>query len=224
MHEAPPVTQWLLRCTGGLHRIHLPVGVIRAASDRRPGHALNPVSHATGSTLVRTPPRRRGGPRDPAAAGHRDGCGSLGRLQLPARPGGAPRLWRLSGRRRRHGPRARGRHGCLPGPAAPVRARRGAARGRGPGTPPGPAPPHRNGVASWRTAHRRRYTGRLTGFRAHARCFSANFSPLCITRSNHPPTPVRPARKGPPGTCAPYVDWPPRQGALPCTPHECNAS
>lgn len=79
------------------------------------------------------------------------------------------------------------------------------------------------GAQRW-SARRGKQAGRLTGFRARARYFSANFCAPRIPWSNDPPTPVRPALKGPQGARAPYVDWPLPRGALPCTAHECNAS
>jgi hypothetical protein len=70
----------------------------------------------------------------------------------------------------------------------------------------------------------RTQAGRLTGFRARARFFSANFCLPRIPWSNDPPTPVRPALKALREARAPYVDWPLTRGALPCTARECNAS
>ncbi|GAA3303638.1 hypothetical protein GCM10020295_52780 [Streptomyces cinereospinus] len=75
----------------------------------------------------------------------------------------------------RYRPGSRRRHGRLPGAAARLRARRGPAANRGGRTAPGPAPAERFGGPPGRAAARRTYTGRLTGFRARARIFSANF-------------------------------------------------
>lgn len=221
-----------------------------AHSDRPCDHALISVSHATGSTHVRTRHPFRGTPRDPVGRArparrvrpvaphgavscvhpncpnsttntggitqaphavrtvvvrprHGDRCRPLGGLQLLPGPGGTPLVRHLAGRRRRHRLRPRRRDGGLPRPAAPLRTVRRTKR---------------------RTSHPGRYTGRLTGFRARARCFSANFRIPSRPRTEHPPPPVPPARKGSRTPCAPYADWPPPRGALPCTLHECNAS
>ncbi len=69
-----------------------------------------------------------------------------------------------------------------------------------------------------------KHTGRLTGFRARVRIFSANFPGGSHPCPHHPRLPVPPARKGSRGPRAPYVDWPLRQGALPWGAPECNAS
>ena len=78
--------------------------------------------------------------------------------------------------------------------------------------------------APHRTPDRENPVGRLTGFRTHARNFSANFLKVCIIRPKYPSPPDRPARKGSRTACAPYGDWPLRQGALPCAAVECHAS
>lgn len=225
MPEGAPVTQWLLRCTGGLHRIHaVDLAKSREHSDRRIEHALNPVTHATGSAHVRTEYPLRGPPREHTRPGVRDGRRPLGGLQL--RPGSrGPPLVRLLVRRRDgHRPRSRRRHRRLPYPPAPVGTRRGTPARRGTGAPPWPPSQERQRGAPRRSSHWGKYTGRLTGFSARVRLFSANFWIPHTPWADHPPTPVPPARIGVPGPCAPYGDWPLRQGALPCTAHECNAS
>lgn len=132
-------------------------------------------------------------------------------------------------RRDGRGPRPRGGHRRLPRPPAPVRTRRGPGGGRpfdGRRSHPRarPAWTLRLRGAQGRTELRPEYAGRLTGFRAHPRIFSANFGYLHVPWSNTPPPPVRPALKGVQGPRAPYVDRPRGRGALPCTAHECNAS
>lgn len=211
-----PVTQWLLRCTGGLRGIHAAVGPDgRTRSDRPLEHALNPAVTPQGATHVRTPTPLRG---------LRHGRGPLGGVQLRPRPRGPSLVRHLARRRGGHGPRTGRRHGRLPGAAAPVRARCGPAARRGTRAPSWPSSQDRKRDPSRRSSHWGKLTGRLTGFRARTRIFSANFRPPRIRCRQYPPPPVRPARKGSPGPPAPYVDWPLRRGALPCTARECNAS
>ena len=228
MHEGPPVTQWLLRCTGGLHRIRSPDGRgaasgQRAYSDRPVEHALNPETHVPGSTHVRTPHPRPSPPGRPAP-GRRDRRGPLGGLQLRPGPRRAPVVRQLARRRRRHRARSRRRHGRVPAAVAPVRTGCGTPAHRGAGTGSRPSAQNRNRLSARRTSQRGNYTGRLTGFRARLRRFSANFQRPDRATQHHPPPAVRPARTGATGPGAPYVDWPLRQGALPRTAHECNAS
>ncbi|GGQ65374.1 hypothetical protein GCM10010261_01790 [Streptomyces pilosus] len=120
------------------------------------------------------------------------------------------------------------------GPAAVTGARRPPTRRSGrvgarpaagePGAAPGRTAPGRNRTAGRPGTGWRGYTGRVTGFRARRRIFSANFRLVYASCGDHPPSLVRPAQKGSREPRAPYGDWPPRQGALPCTPRECNPS
>ncbi len=208
MHEGLPVTQWLLPCTGGLPGIHVAGRVTPTGTSalhqrcRRPGRASSSVSHATGGARQPDPvPHRR--ERTAAARRARRAPRSAGRARSPCGAGAGTPDTQAGRGSRRDGD-------ATPGTAPtgfPAR-RRGDSRHGGDGL-----------AARWRG-----YTGRLTGFHARGRIFSANFRFPCIRGPTHPSTPVRPARKGPGVPCAPYGDWPLRQGALPCTPHECNPS
>lgn len=161
---------------------------------RRAGAARRTPHPRPGTAVHRRTPPAPSAPS--AARGRRRGVGRRG-----AGDGGVPAAAARSGRARRgRGPRAGGSSaggGTGSGCRRRLRER----------TPPG-----------------RQFTGRLTGFRAVTHLFSANFWPPQGCCVHHPPTPVPPARKGSTGARAPYVDWPLRQGALPCTAHECNAS
>lgn len=212
MHEGAPVTQWLLRCTGGLHRIHAPVAAPRPGpcppngprrSDRPVERALTPVSHAAG---------RR--PREHTMTGHRpppseDSTTDLVRWAVFSCVL-VPVVLVLYGTSlmRRHGDRARPRrrHGRLPYPPAPVGARRGPPGPGGAGAPSRTPSQERRRAPSRRSSHRRKHTGRLTGFHTPGRLFSANFHVPRVLGSDYPPTRVPPARIGSPEPRAPYVD------------------
>ncbi len=202
------------------HTLRGPSGSSR--SDRRTGRASDSVSHATGrsscpdpvppprGTVRRRPP---GAPRATWCAGRRPAARSRRWFRCGAAPPGRGRPVRRSVRRPSRAPA-----GCwcaAPG-GSPRDGRPGSRAGAGGARPvPGPSGPG---------GGRRGHTGRLTGFRARDRTFSANFRPGYVPCRPHPPSPSRPARKGSHEPRAPYGDWPPRRGALPRTLHECDPS
>lgn len=160
--------------------------------------------------------------RAPAGLGER--CGPLGRVQLRSGPRRPRRLRGFTGRRRRCGARARGRHRGLPGAPAAVRAGRRATACRTEQGAPGTAQQNGRGGAQGHSSKCRQCAGGLTDSHTRSRSFSANFRGRPIPWANAPSTPVRPGLKAALKPPAPYGDRPWSQGALPSKPRECNAS